>query len=99
SLPVLELDGSDSVPDPLVDLVHHSRRLRDSEIAAPAVQEARESVRRLFHAAAVVTARQLADALLQLAQGLLRHAHLDLAAGGHPEADAEEIALEGRRHR
>src|SRR6185503_910277 len=71
SLPLLELDDPQPTPDPRVDPIHRLRRLRDTEVAAPSAQEACECLCRLLHAASVRAARQLAYAVLHLAQGLL----------------------------
>src|SRR6266498_5944052 len=98
-LPVLQLDRSQSAVDPLVQILKDPRRIRPSEILSPAEQVLPEHRDDLTHAPSAAPAGDLPDTLLELAQGLGRHAELHRPSRGDPETVAEELSVPHPRHR
>lgn len=96
--PLLELEGTQPAPYPLVQSSPDSRYLRQAKVAFPSRQVAAELFDHLGEAAPAIAASTLPDPLLERLQRFLRYATAHLAIAVLPQAVAEEAAPKHARH-
>src|ERR1039458_682464 len=84
---------------PLVQFLPDARSLRQPEVSLPSQHIDSQLAYRFFETASARTTSQSPDTLLEHCHRLIGHPAFDLAAGSHPEAVTQELALEraGRR--
>ena len=93
--PLLELDRSQAVAQPLVPSQPDPGRLR----RFPAQHTGPELLHHLLHAAPATAAGGLPDSGFEVAQWLYCHLAFDLLALGYPQRITQDFAPEGARHR
>src|SRR6202021_3584020 len=81
------------MPYPFVQCLPDSWRISQTEIGFPPQNVDPQLFDHLLETASAATASQYPNPLLERCCSLVGHTALDLAAGGHPKAIAEELTL------